>query len=104
MRRHVYVTVITLIGKEANRWEEQFYLGVEAEAQAEYGIAPKHRENLTAQLTALAAVMGHKRLAHAIGMSRRHLSNLLRGIGIIPIDVGPIFEGHKRGAFRSLRS
>lgn len=36
MRRHISATAIVLIGKEANRWEEQFYMGVEPEAQAEY--------------------------------------------------------------------
>jgi len=33
-RRHIQVTEIQRIGKEANRWEEQFHLGADPEAQA----------------------------------------------------------------------
>ena len=90
MRRHVYATVISLIGKEANRWEEQFYLGMEAEAQVEYGLTPAENECLTGRLEVLSNVMGGRRLAHAIGVSRRHLSNLLRGKGVVPTSAGTL--------------
>ena len=78
-RRHVYATVISLIGKEANRWEEQFYLGVEAEAQVEYGLTPKEYEDLIAKLKIVADTIGGKPLARAMGISRRHLSGILHG-------------------------
>jgi hypothetical protein len=32
------------LGKEANRWEEQLYLGENPEAQIEYGTAPQDQE------------------------------------------------------------
>src|SRR6266566_3593276 len=36
-RRHVHAVAVEYIGKEANRWEEQFYLGEIPSAQIEYG-------------------------------------------------------------------
>ena len=40
-RRHVQATQINYIGKEANRWEEQFFLGMDEDAVIEYGADPK---------------------------------------------------------------
>lgn len=37
-RRHVQVTDVVHIGKEANKWEEQFFMGFDEEAQIEYGV------------------------------------------------------------------
>ena len=39
-RRHVQATQINYIGKEANRWEEQFFLGMDEDAVIEYGADP----------------------------------------------------------------
>ena len=39
-RRHIVATAVEHIGKEANRWEKQLYLGLDLEAQTEYGSAP----------------------------------------------------------------
>ena len=39
-RRHIQVVAIDRIGKEANRWEEQLYLGEDPEAQIVYGTDP----------------------------------------------------------------
>ena len=36
-RRHVHVAGVRRIGKEADRWEEQFNLGHDPETQIEYG-------------------------------------------------------------------
>jgi hypothetical protein len=35
-RRHVEVVAVRLIGKEANKWEEQYYVGLALDAQIEY--------------------------------------------------------------------
>lgn len=43
-RRHVIVSGIHHIGKEADKWEEQYFMGLDSEAQLEYGICPKLRE------------------------------------------------------------
>ena len=36
-RRHVFATQLVHIGKEANKWEEQHFLGEDDEAEIEYG-------------------------------------------------------------------
>jgi hypothetical protein len=36
-RLHVQATQINYIGKEANRWEEQFFLWMDEDARIEYG-------------------------------------------------------------------
>ena len=43
-RKHVIVTSTEHIGKEANRWEEQWYLGLDKDAQIIYGMSPKELE------------------------------------------------------------
>src|SRR5262245_40232359 len=40
-RRHVVVAAIHHIGKEANKWEEQHYLGFDEGEQIEYGSGPE---------------------------------------------------------------
>ena len=42
-RRHVKVKGVVAIGKEANRWEEQFFLGEDPQAQIIYGQSPRDR-------------------------------------------------------------
>ena len=39
-------TTVEHIGKEANRWEEQLYLGLDLEAQTEYGTTPYYHERI----------------------------------------------------------
>ncbi len=43
-RRHIRAMVTEYIGKEANRWEEQLHLGLDLDAQTEYGLPPEERE------------------------------------------------------------
>jgi hypothetical protein len=50
-RLHVEVIDVEYIGKEANRWEEQFLLGETPDAQIEYGRQPDQQETLIAILT-----------------------------------------------------
>lgn len=42
-RRHIIVKAIQHIGKEANKWEEQFFTGMDDEAQIEYGLCPEQK-------------------------------------------------------------
>jgi hypothetical protein len=37
-RRPVFVSQIIHIGKEANKWEERYFLGEDEEAEIEYGV------------------------------------------------------------------
>ncbi|HXP73030.1 MAG TPA: helix-turn-helix transcriptional regulator, partial [Stellaceae bacterium] len=72
-RRHVVVTEVRNIGKEANRWEEQFYLGAEPEAQIVYGSAPQEERQVCARLQ--EAMERHRvtAIAEASGLSRKHI-------------------------------
>ena len=79
MRRHVYVTVVSLIGKEANRWEEQFYLGMEAEAQVEYGLVHDTINSFIKLLIAETDAIGVRCLAHVVGISHRQMWAILHG-------------------------
>jgi DNA-binding phage protein len=54
VRQPVRAAAIELIGKEANRWEEQFFLGEDEEAQIVYAVN-------------LDCGRFHKRLAHFVG-------------------------------------
>lgn len=77
-RRHVMVSDIRYIGKEANRWEEQFYLGAVPEAQIEYGNEPKERERALARLQGAVKEHGVTAVARAAGVSRQHVYSVIR--------------------------
>jgi hypothetical protein len=42
-RRHVFATQILHVGKEANKWEEQYFLGADDDAEIEYGVRSTQR-------------------------------------------------------------
>jgi hypothetical protein len=56
-RRHVFATQIVHIGKEANKWEEQYFLGEDGEAEIDYGAAENERFMGT-KIQALCEEMG----------------------------------------------
>jgi transcriptional regulator with XRE-family HTH domain len=78
-RRHLRATSITLIGKEANRWEEQFFLGLDPKAQNDYGIANADRTQRLETIRQAAKACGMATFATAIKWSRRHLRDILAG-------------------------
>jgi transcriptional regulator with XRE-family HTH domain len=78
-RRHVEVTGIVNIGKEANELEEQFYLGADPEALPEYGMAPRTRSAVIDRITAAAGRFGRHRLAEGAGVSPGALAPILAG-------------------------
>jgi transcriptional regulator with XRE-family HTH domain len=78
-RRHVEVTGIVNIGKEANELEEQFYLGADPEALPEYGMAPRARSTVIDRIRAAAGRFGRRRLAEGAGVSPRALAPILAG-------------------------
>lgn len=65
-RRHVRMIATQHIGKESNDWERQAVLGL-SDAQPDYGIGDADRERLFAGLMALAAKVGIRKAAKAIG-------------------------------------
>lgn len=79
-RRHVLASGTMHIGKEANRWEEQFYLGLDAEAEVAYGSAPDGDERLCEELRRAALAAGGQRdLADELVIAREIIRRLLAG-------------------------
>lgn len=83
-RRHIKVTEIQRIGKEANRWEEQFHLGADPEAQAEYGLSPEEREQAIALVREVVERFGQRKLAKAARISRNTLAAVVNGTATLP--------------------
>ncbi|MGO4705785.1 hypothetical protein AB4072_08415 [Microvirga sp. 2MCAF38] len=77
-RRHVFASSIEHIGKEANRWEQQFYLGLDQSAQLEYGSSPQENANLVKRLKEASAQIGQRALSAELGVSRNHLTRLIK--------------------------
>ncbi len=75
-RRHIIVKSIQQIGKEANKWEEQFVMGVDTDALIEYGVSPEEKAaRLNAVLDSIER-FGIKSMAIAAGLSRQCVSNI----------------------------
>jgi len=79
-RRHVYVTVVKNIGKEANEWEAQFYLGIDEDEQIDYGVAPRSANAFLVQLRLAIVATGQRRVARESGVSRRTIERVVKGL------------------------
>lgn len=78
-RRHIFVTAINYIGKEANKWEEQFYTGLNDEAQIEYGLcSSKKNEMLNYILKGIEEYCSNE-LAAIAALSPRYILNVANG-------------------------
>jgi len=75
-RRHVEVTAVGHIGKEANKWEQQFHLGFDAEEQIYYGTSPTSGR-LTSVLRNTG--IGQRCLAKEAGVARETIAKMCRG-------------------------
>ena len=78
-RRHVQVTGVVYIGKEANRWEEQSYLGIDPEAAIIYGAAERDHAEFVVDLNTAIDRFGSVAIAKAAGVSRQHLTAIVQG-------------------------
>ena len=76
-RLHVEAIDVEYIGKEANRWEEQFFLGEAPAAHIEYGRHPDCHGRLIAVLIDAAKRFSMSRLAEAANMSRQQLHAIM---------------------------
>jgi hypothetical protein len=76
-RRHIRATAVEHIGKEANRWEEQYYLGLDLDAQTEYGTSPKDCERVIDAVTQAAKKYEQRALAKAAKVPLREVSAAL---------------------------
>jgi len=79
IRRHVEVTAVNHIGKEANHWEEQFYLGFDEDEQIEYGQSPAEQKAFLEKLKTRIGESGQRHLASESGMSRRTVARMMKG-------------------------
>ena len=60
---------VCYIGKEANRWEEQSYIGIDPETEIAYGMAPEDRGPVMAEIKQAAGLHGPVAMAKAAGES-----------------------------------
>jgi hypothetical protein len=77
IRRHIRVTGIENIGKESNKWEEQYYFGVDPDEEIHYGSKPNDSAALLNAMRAIVDVQGLRMTARNLKLSRSKLSQLL---------------------------
>ena len=76
-RRHVIAAQILHIGKEANKWEEQYFLGPDDDAEIEYGVG-QTADAFDLALRELCCELGEREAARKLAMSRTALRRALR--------------------------
>lgn len=92
-RRHARAIGVRLIGKEANRWEEQFFLGLSEDEQIEYGQDPNSAELFRAELRRAASVHKMRRISEVSGIPRNSLGLIARGqIAVTPVIVEKVIR------------
>ena len=79
IRRYVEAVAIHHIGKEANHWEEQFYLGFDEEEQIEYGATPEDSKKVFEVLRIKIQRAGQRELSRESGISRRTIARVMQG-------------------------
>jgi hypothetical protein len=67
------------IGKEANRWEEQFFVGLDGAATPDYGTLAADVPGFANELREITAVLGKKSLADVLGLSAARVRKALAG-------------------------
>jgi len=78
VRRHVHVKDIEYIGKESNKWEDQFHLGFDPDEEIRYGTKPVSLDKVWEKLVEVVEALGHRATARELGVSRTTLSKLLK--------------------------
>jgi hypothetical protein len=78
-RRHVKVAGIRHIGKEANKWEEQFFVGFDDDEQIDYGLGDTGGARLADLAREAADRIGQRELALGLRISRGTLTRILKG-------------------------
>ena len=76
-RRHVIAAQILHIGKEANKWEEQYFLGSDDDAEIEYGI-DQSRDGVDARVQQFVDRIGERAAANQLQISRTALRKVLK--------------------------
>lgn len=78
-RRHGMLSAVHNIGKEANRLDEQTYLGDDPDEQSEYGLGSVQRQHFLDDICKAEVKFGAKRLALAINVSQHHVRDICKG-------------------------
>ena len=81
-RRHIVATQLVHIGKEANKWEEQHFLGPDEDAEIEYGV-DQTDGRLDGTIGALSDQIGERSAAMQLGISRTALRRALKCGGAV---------------------
>jgi transcriptional regulator with XRE-family HTH domain len=68
---------VEYIGKESNRWEEQYHLGLDERADIPYGPDPGAPSAHVAELKSLVDEFGERTVARQINVSRNTLRRIL---------------------------
>jgi hypothetical protein len=76
-RRHVVALQILHIGKEANKWEEQYFLGPDDDAEIEYGVG-QTADALSTRLRVLCHELGEREASRKLRISRTALRRATR--------------------------
>ena len=76
-RRHVVALQILHIGKEANKWEEQYFLGPDDEAEIEYGTG-QTADDLDKDLRDLCRELGEREAVRKLEISRTALRRAIK--------------------------
>jgi predicted DNA-binding protein (UPF0251 family) len=85
------------IGKEANKWEEQYFLGPDEEAQIEYGV-DENEILLNSKIRDLCDEVGERVAAERIGISRTALRRALKvGVGKMSRSIRSRLARNQRG-------
>jgi hypothetical protein len=96
-RRHVVATQLLHIGKEANKWEEQHFLGEDEEAEIEYGV-DEYESLLNSKIRDMCDEIGERVAAERIGISRAALRRALKvGVGKMSRSVRSRLARNERG-------
>ena len=74
-RRHIRVKSIQHIGKEANKWEEQFFTGFNPDAQIEYGMCAEQKTEIIEAVLQAIKRYGISPMAQISKLSQRHILN-----------------------------
>ncbi|MBL8570040.1 MAG: hypothetical protein JNK84_13300 [Phreatobacter sp.] len=77
-RRHVNVVGIRYIGKEANRLEEQYFMGLQPDAQVDYGLGRDGLDELLTEIREILGKFGQRRVAAELGISRGCVGKLCK--------------------------
>jgi hypothetical protein len=76
-RRHVRAIRVEYIGKESNRWEEQYHLGPDEGADIPYGANPNAQSSHVSELKSLIDEFGERSVALQLGISRNTLRRMI---------------------------